>query len=93
MERIDLRLFLLRGSKSGKAWKHKGMKSQETKERLAEIKAKLKESQELLDSLENVDENDIEVQSETLLTIARLHKEVADAVAELDRLHGISSRK
>jgi hypothetical protein len=69
------------------------MKSQETKERLAEIKAKLKESQELLDSLENVDENDIEVQSETLLTIARLHKEVADAVAELDRLHGISSRK
>ena len=69
------------------------MTEQEAKERFAEMKAKLKAAQELLDSLDNVDENDIQVQSATLLEIARLQQEVAIAAAEIDRLQGVSSRK
>ena len=69
------------------------MTEQEAKERFAEMKAKLKAAQELLDSLDNVDENDIQVQSATLLEIARLQQEVAIAAAEIDRLQGFSSRK
>lgn len=57
------------------------------------MKAKLKAAQELLDSLDNVDENNIPVQSATLLEIARLQQEVAIAAAEIDRLQGFSSRK
>ena len=69
------------------------MTEQEAKERFAEMKAKLKAAQELLDSLNNVDENNIPVQSATLLEIARLQQEVAIAAAEIDRLQGFSSRK
>ena len=69
------------------------MTEQEANERFAEMKAKLKAAQELLDSLDNVDENDIQVQSATLLEIARLQQEVAIAAAEIDRLQGVSSRK
>jgi len=69
------------------------MTEQEAKERFAEMKAKLKAAQELLDSLDNVDENNIPVQSATLLEIARLQQEVAIAAAEIDRLQGFSSRK
>jgi len=69
------------------------MTEQEAKERFAEMKAKLKAAQELLDSLNNVDENNIPVQSATLLEIARLQQEVAIAAAEIDRLQGVSSRK
>lgn len=69
------------------------MTEQEAKERFAEMKAKLKAAQELLDSLDNVDENNIPVQSATLLEIARLQQEVAFAAAEIDRLQGVSSRK
>lgn len=69
------------------------MTEQEAKERFAEMKAKLKAAQELLDSLDNVDENNIPVQSTTLLEIARLQQEVAIAAAEIDRLQGFSSRK
>lgn len=69
------------------------MTEQEAKERFAEMKAKLKAAQELLDSLDNVDENNIPVQSATLLEIARLQQEVAIAAAEIDRLQGVSSRK
>ena len=69
------------------------MTEQEAKERFAEMKAKLKAAQELLDSLDNVDENNIPVQSATLLEIARLQQEVAIAAAEIDRLQGLSSRK
>ena len=72
---------------------NKAMTEQEAKERFAEMKAKLKAAQELLDSLDNVNENDIPVQSATLLEIARLQQEVAIASAEIDRLHGFSSRK
>ena len=69
------------------------MTEQEAKERFAEMKAKLKAAQELLDSLDNVDENNIPVQSATLLEIAWLQQEVAIAAAEIDRLQGFSSRK
>jgi len=69
------------------------MTEQEAKERFAEMKAKLKAAQDLLDSLDNVDENNIPVQSATLLEIARLQQEVAIAAAEIDRLQGVSSRK
>lgn len=69
------------------------MTEQEAKERFAEMKAKLKAAQELLDSLDNVDDNNIPVQSATLLEIARLQQEVAIAAAEIDRLQGFSSRK
>ena len=69
------------------------MTEQEAKERFAEMKAKLKAAQELLDSLDNVDENNIPVPSATLLEIARLQQEVAIAAAEIDRLQGFSSRK
>ncbi|MDO5316688.1 MAG: hypothetical protein Q4F82_11380 [bacterium] len=69
------------------------MTEQEAKERFAEMKAKLKAAQELMDSLDNVDENNIPVQSATLLEIARLQQEVAIAAAEIDRLQGFSSRK
>lgn len=69
------------------------MTEQEAKERFAEMKAKLEAAQELLDSLDNVDENNIPVQSATLLEIARLQQEVAIAAAEIDRLQGVSSRK
>lgn len=69
------------------------MTEQEAKERFAEMKAKLEAAQELLDSLDNVDENNIPVQSATLLEIARLQQEVAIAAAEIDRLQGFSSRK
>ncbi len=69
------------------------MTEEEAKERFAEMKAKLKAAQELLDSLDNVDENNIPVQSATLLEIARLQQEVAIAAAEIDRLQGFSSRK
>ena len=69
------------------------MTEQEAKERFAEMKAKLEAAQELLDSLDNVNENDIQVQSATLLEIARLQQEVAIAAAEIDRLQGVSSRK
>lgn len=69
------------------------MTEQEAKERFAEMKAKLKAAQELLDSLDNEDENNIPVQSATLLEIARLQQEVAIAAAEIDRLQGFSSRK
>ena len=92
MVRIVSRLFLLR-DKGQKANKHKAMTEQEAKERFAEMKAKLKAAQELLDSLDNVDENNIPVQSATLLEIARLQQEVAIAAAEIDRLQGFSSRK
>ena len=92
MVRIVSRLFLLR-DKGQKAHKHKAMTEQEAKERFAEMKAKLKAAQELLDSLDNVDENNIPVQSATLLEIARLQQEVAIAAAEIDRLQGFSSRK
>lgn len=92
MVRIVSRLFLLR-DKGQKANKHKAMTEQEAKERFAEMKAKLKAAQELLDSLDNVDENNIPVQSTTLLEIARLQQEVAIAAAEIDRLQGFSSRK
>ena len=92
MVRIVSRLFLLR-DKGQKANKHKAMTEQEAKERFAEMKAKLKAAQELLDSLDNVDENNIPVQSATLLEIARLQQEVAIAAAEIDRLQGLSSRK
>ena len=92
MVRIVSRLFLLR-DKGQKANKHKAMTEQEAKERFAEMKAKLKAAQELLDSLDNVDENNIPVQSATLLEIARLQQEVASAAAEIDRLQGFSSRK
>lgn len=93
MVRIVSRLFFLRETKSRKANKHKAMTEQEAKERFAEMKAKLKAAQELLDSLDNVDENNIPVQSATLLEIARLQQEVAIAAAEIDRLQGFSSRK
>ena len=69
------------------------MTEQEANERFTEMKAKLKAAQELLDSLDNVDENNIPVQSATLLEIARLQQEVAIAAAEIDRLQGFSSRK
>ena len=92
MVRIVSRLFLLR-DKGQKANKHKAMTEQEATERFAEMKAKLKAAQELLDSLDNVDENNIPVQSATLLEIARLQQEVAIAAAEIDRLQGFSSRK
>ena len=92
MVRIVSRLFLLR-DKGQKANKHKAMTEQEAKERFAEMKAKLKAAQELLDSLDNVDENNISAQSATLLEIARLQQEVAIAAAEIDRLQGFSSRK
>lgn len=69
------------------------MTEQEANEWFAEMKAKLKAAQELLDSLDNVDENNIPVQSATLLEIARLQQEVAIAAAEIDRLQGFSSRK
>lgn len=92
MVRIVSRLFLLR-DKGQKANKHKAMTEQEAKERFAEMKAKLKAAQELLDSLDNEDENNIPVQSTTLLEIARLQQEVAIAAAEIDRLQGFSSRK
>lgn len=69
------------------------MTEQEANERFAEMKTKLKAAQELLDSLDNVDENNIPVQSATLLEIARLQQEVAIAAAEIDRLQGFSSRK
>ncbi len=69
------------------------MTEQEANERFDAMKAKLKAAQELLDSLDNVDENDIQVQSATLLEIARLQQEVAIAAAEIDRLQGVSSRK
>ena len=69
------------------------MTEQEAKERFAEMKAKLKAAQDLLDSLDNVDENNIPVQSATLLEIARLQQEVAIAAAEIDRFQRVSSRK
>ena len=69
------------------------MTEQEAKERFAEMKAKLEAAQELLDSLDNEDENNIPVQSATLLEIVRLQQEVAIAAAEIDRLQGFSSRK
>lgn len=69
------------------------MTEQEANERFDAMKAKLKAVQELLDSLDNVDENNIPVQSATLLEIARLQQEVAIAAAEIDRLQGFSSRK
>lgn len=86
MVRIDLRLLLLCKSLSEGLENNKAMTEQEAKERFAEMKAKLKAAQELLDSLDNVDENDIQVQSATLLEIARLQQEVAMAAAEIDRL-------
>lgn len=69
------------------------MTEQEAKERFAEMKAKLKAAQELLDSLDNEDENNIPVQSATLLEIARLQQEVAEDIDEFDRLTGFSAEK
>ncbi|MBR3493467.1 MAG: hypothetical protein IKH44_14355 [Bacteroidales bacterium] len=60
------------------------MTNEEAQKRFDEMKAKLKVAQTLLDSLDEVDENDIPVQSATLLEIARLHQEVAIAAKEMD---------
>ena len=69
------------------------MTREEIKQRYADIKAKLREAKDLLNGLEDVDEDDIEVQAETLKEVVRLHQEAADMVAELDRLQGVPHEK
>lgn len=69
------------------------MTREEIKQKYADIKAKLKAAQTLLDSLNDVDEDDLQSQADALKEVVRLHQEAADMVAELDRLQGNSSRK
>ena len=52
----------------------------------------MKEAKALLDGLDDVDDDDIQVQADTLKQVVRLHQEAADMVAELDRWQGVSSR-
>ena len=65
----------------------------EIKQKYADIKAKLKAAQTLLDSLNDVDEDDLQSQADALKEVVRLHQEAADIMAEIDRLQGNSSRK
>lgn len=69
------------------------MTQEEIKQKYADIKAKLKAAQSLLDSLNDVDEDDLQSQADALKEVVRLHQEAADIMAEIDRLQGNSSRK
>jgi len=69
------------------------MTREEIKQRYADIKAKLKAAQSLLDSLNDVDEDDLQSQADALKEVVSLHQEAADIMAEIDRLQGNSSRK
>ena len=69
------------------------MTREDIKQRYADIKAKLKAAQSLLDSLKDVDEDDLQSQADELKEVVRLHQEAADIMAEIDRLQGNSSRK
>jgi hypothetical protein len=69
------------------------MTREEIKQKYADIKAKLKAAQTLLDSLNDVDEDDLQCQADALKEVVRLHQEAADIMAEIDRLQGNSSRK
>lgn len=69
------------------------MTREEIKQKYADIKAKLKAAQTLLDSLNDVDEDDLQSQADALKEVVRLHQEAADIMAEIDRLQGNSSRK
>ncbi len=69
------------------------MTREEIKQKYADIKAKLKAAQTLLDSLNDVDEDDLQSQADALKEVVRLHQEAADIMAEIDRLLGNSSRK
>ena len=69
------------------------MTREEIKQKYADIKAKLKAAQSLLDSLNDVDEDDLQSQADALKEVVRLHQEAADILAEIDRLQGNSSRK
>ncbi len=69
------------------------MTREEIKQKYADIKAKLKAAQSLLDSLKDVDEDDLQSQADALKEVVRLHQEAADIMAEIDRLQGNSSRK
>ena len=69
------------------------MTREDIKQRYADIKAKLKAAQSLLDSLNDVDEDDLQSQADALKEVVRLHQEAAVIMAEIDRLQGNSSRK
>ena len=69
------------------------MTREDIKQRYVDIKAKLKAAQTLLDSLNDVDEDDLQSQADALKEVVRLHQEAADIMAEIDRLQGNSSRK
>lgn len=69
------------------------MTREEIKQKYADIKAKLKAAQSLLDSLNDVDEDDLQSQADALKEVVRLHQEAADIMAEIDRLQGNTSRK
>ena len=69
------------------------MTREEIKQKYADIKAKLKAAQTLLDSLNDVDEDDLQSQADALKEVVSLHQEAADIMAEIDRLQGNSSRK
>ena len=69
------------------------MTREEIKQKYADIKAKLKAAQSLLDNLNDVDEDDLQSQVDALKEVVRLHQEAADIMAEIDRLQGNSSRK
>ena len=69
------------------------MTREDIKQRYADIKAKLKAAQSLLDSLKDVDEDDLQSQADALKEVVSLHQEAADIMAEIDRLQGNSSRK
>lgn len=69
------------------------MTREEIKQKYADIKAKLKAAQSLLDSLNDVDEDDLQSQADALKEVVRLHQEAADIMAEIDRLQGNPSRK
>ena len=69
------------------------MTREEIKQKYADIKAKLKAAQSLLDNLNDVDEDDLQSQADALKEVVRLHQEAADIMAEIDRLQGNSSRK
>lgn len=69
------------------------MTREEIKQKYADIKAKLKAAQTLLDSLNDEDEDDLQSQADALKEVVRLHQEAADIMAEIDRLQGNSSRK
>lgn len=69
------------------------MTEQEANEWFAEMKAKLKAVQDILDGLCQIDKSDLKARAEAMKKAVRLQQEVAEDIDEFDRLTGFSAEK